>query len=61
MKKNWSKPELIVLYRGAPEVNVLQACKYGGNSGPNSGACTGGGECIREDGETGACCERVSS
>jgi hypothetical protein len=31
----WSKPELIVLGRGAPEENLLHACK----SKPSAGFC----------------------
>ena len=29
MKKEWSKPKLIVLFRGRPEEAVLAACKDG--------------------------------
>ena len=38
-KKQWSKPQLIVLGRGKPEETVLAACKHGGNSGPSSNNC----------------------
>jgi len=27
MKKSWSKPKLIVLFRGKPEESVLSGCK----------------------------------
>jgi hypothetical protein len=27
MKKSWSKPKLIVLFRGKPEESVLTSCK----------------------------------
>lgn len=39
-KKNWVKPELIVLIRGRPEENVLTGCKFAA-SGPHSawGGC----------------------
>ncbi len=28
MKKRWTKPQLIILSRGAPEESVLDTCKY---------------------------------
>jgi len=28
MKKNWEKPELVVLFRGKPEEAVLTHCKH---------------------------------
>jgi hypothetical protein len=41
MKKVWSKPELIVLYRAKPEELVLAACKYSstGGLGTTYGPC----------------------
>lgn len=39
-KKNWQKPELIVLVHGKPEETVLQACKGIKNStGPGPKKC----------------------
>ena len=46
-KRQWSKPQLIVLGRGKPEENVLAGCKNptvngsGGKkcSNPSSGSC----------------------
>ena len=39
-KRQWSKPQLVVLGRGKPEENVLAACKHGNGPGPgNTGAC----------------------
>jgi hypothetical protein len=35
-KKQWTKPELIVLVRSKPEEAVLLACKYVGRGGPVS-------------------------
>ena len=32
MKKEWTKPKLIVLFRGRPEEAVLVACKDGGGA-----------------------------
>ncbi len=48
MKKVWSKPKLISLYRGRPEEAVLGGCKTiaTGESGPvGNNSCTGGTEC----------------
>ena len=40
MKKQWTKPELIVLVRGPVEESVLCHCKRGdGWSGPYCGSC----------------------
>ncbi len=48
MKKVWSKPKLISLYRGRPEEAVLGVCKTTetGQSGPIDNSCLGGGECV---------------
>ncbi len=49
MKKVWSKPKLISLYRGRPEEAVLGGCKTidTGQSGPHeANSCTGGSECF---------------
>ena len=35
MKKSWSKPKLIVLFRGNPEESVLSGCKDGNPGGTN--------------------------
>jgi hypothetical protein len=45
MKKTWTKPELIVIFRGKPEENVLCACKYpAAGPYPNSqGSCPNSG------------------
>ena len=47
MKKEWSKPKLISLYRGRPEEAVLGTCKAPGvgSAGPSDHSCLGGGEC----------------
>lgn len=45
MKKEWKKPQLIVMVRSNPEEAVLGACK-GTNavgSSPSAGACTSSG------------------
>ncbi len=47
-KKCWQKPVLIVIGRGAPEENVLAACKVRGANG------AGGPDCEQADG-SGAC------
>jgi hypothetical protein len=36
MKKEWNKPQLIVVTRGSGEENVLAACKGNNSSGPDS-------------------------
>ena len=38
-KKEWQKPELIVLVRSKPEENVLGYCKAGNLSGPVGEKC----------------------
>jgi hypothetical protein len=45
-KKQWTKPELIVLVRSKPEEAVLTTCK-GGTAGPAADdfACREGGFC----------------
>jgi hypothetical protein len=51
-KKQWHKPQLIILGRGKPEEAVLGQCKNiaGGNNTPSSPQCRGiGGQ------EQGAC------
>jgi hypothetical protein len=47
MKKVWSKPKLISLYRGRPEEAVLAVCKDAtGTPGfPTDQSCVGGPEC----------------
>jgi hypothetical protein len=40
-KRQWSKPQLIVLGRGKPEENVLGACKIIGLTGPIIDNCLG--------------------
>ena len=40
MNKNvWKRPELIVLVRGRPEEVLVQKCKTGNASGPDSDGC----------------------
>ena len=40
-KKEWVRPELLVLVRSHPEETVLAACKSGALSGPvNTGNCS---------------------
>lgn len=43
MKKEWKKPQLIVVVRGQSQENVLTACKVTGNSGAytDDSACIG--------------------
>ncbi len=36
-KKQWETPKLICLYRGRPEEAVLDNCKVGSGTGPDSG------------------------
>jgi hypothetical protein len=38
--KVWTKPKLIVLFKGKPEEAVLQVCKTSGRGGPNVNNCT---------------------
>jgi len=37
--KVWTKPKLIVLFKGRPEEAVLQVCKTSGRRGPNVNSC----------------------
>jgi hypothetical protein len=37
--KVWTKPKLIVLFKGRPEEAVLQVCKTSGRQGPNVNNC----------------------
>lgn len=43
-KKEWRKPELIVLLRNMPEEAVLQSCKFSSGAGPIADelGCDGG-------------------
>jgi hypothetical protein len=34
MKKEWKKPQMIVVMRGSREENVLTVCKWDNTSGP---------------------------
>ncbi len=43
-KKEWTKPELLVLVRNKPEEAVLVICKFSGGGVPTSQA----GGCMRE-------------
>jgi hypothetical protein len=40
--KRWTKPKLVVLFKGRPEEAVLQACKWQGVSGPQQNPCRHG-------------------
>lgn len=60
MKTKWQKPELLVLYRGRPEENLLTAtyCKYQPLN--KNGADNAAGQiCVHEHGrnEGGVACE----
>ena len=46
-KRQWSKPQLIVLGRGTPEENVLKGCKLSLSSGAELTGCvkSNGGPC----------------
>jgi hypothetical protein len=53
MKKEWTKPKLVSLYRGRPEESVLSACKdAGGVPGPDGLGvnCDSGGanDCLEQ-------------
>jgi hypothetical protein len=37
--KVWTKPKLIVLFKGRPEEAILAACKGSGRTGPNVNNC----------------------
>ncbi len=37
--KVWTKPKLIVLFKGRSEEAVLQVCKTSGRTGPNVNNC----------------------
>lgn len=39
MKKEWRRPELVILVRNKPEEAVLDLCKIGGRTGPDGTAC----------------------
>jgi hypothetical protein len=45
MKKEWTKPQLIVVARGLAQENVLIGCRVAGNSGASA---TDGG-CLAQD------------
>jgi len=53
-KRQWSKPQLIVLGRGKPEENVLAACKITGGNGAIKKDC-------RAQSGLGACSSTVGS
>ena len=52
-RKQWQKPELIVLVRNKPEEVVLTACKKTGASGPSQFFCDGFGQ--------GVACSKVAN
>lgn len=48
MKKEWKKPQLVIVIRGSAEENVLNACKIASTPGPfaSDDNCTDdGGRC----------------
>ncbi len=47
MKKEWTKPKLISLYRGRPEEAVLESCKleFEVSAGPFQSICGFGADC----------------
>jgi hypothetical protein len=62
-KKNWEKPQLIVLARGTPEENVLTHCKYIGYSATGVPQSVGQTGCDKSetDKNCGACQSRSGS
>ena len=51
MKKEWTKPKLVSLYRGRPEESVLSSCKTSATGVPGPDGlgydCDGGGnDCL---------------
>jgi len=46
-KEKWTRPQLIVLGRSAPEEAVLAVCKTGQTSGPDLGNCDKTATCSR--------------
>lgn len=40
-KKQWQKPQLVILGRGTEEEKVLFACKYPGSDGPTGSGGNG--------------------
>ena len=63
MKKVWSKPKLISLYRGRPEEAVLGTCKdpSTGGVGPGDHTCIGGGECLNPGTSQSSECDYIAS
>jgi hypothetical protein len=51
MKKEWKKPQLVVLVRGSAEENVLDSCKIASTAGPYDSD----GNCTSNDGRCGIC------
>ena len=47
MKKEWKKPEVVVLVRSKPEETVLAACKVTSNP-PTSGPSKGSYQCTTQ-------------
>ena len=44
-KKQWQKPELVVLVRATPEETVLSTCRFGPSFGGGTGPRAGRGGC----------------
>lgn len=62
-KKQWTRPQLIVLARGTPEERVLEHCKRIGAPTATVPAPVGQQGCdfAQDDGNCGACQARASS
>jgi hypothetical protein len=55
-KKEWERPELIILVKSHPEENVLLHCKTGGDQVTNQAINTPSGQdCKADTGQCGAC------
>lgn len=51
MKREWTKPQLVVVIRGSAEENVLTVCKIGNTTGPYNSD----GNCTDDLGRCGTC------
>jgi hypothetical protein len=47
MRKTWSKPKLVVLFRGRPEEYVLSACKSANQPDGGQMDIQSGSECLQ--------------
>ena len=57
MKKEWKKPQLVVVIRGSAEENVLDSCKIASIAGPYSSD----GNCTDNNGRCALCEAYVNS